>query len=282
MVYFTQAEIEQWLAEDVPYHDETTRALGIGHKQGVLDIRARETDSVLCGTEELIKMADLLGLHVVFSQPSGYQPSRGERVFCVSGSAAMLHRWWKVAVVLLAHASGVASQTRRVVLAVQSVNPALHVATTRKIMPGNRKMMVKAVLTGGAIIHRLGLSESILVFAQHRAFLPPSVTLFDLVQKLKAASPEKRILLEAESVAEAIDAAKARADVVQCDKLSPDILKDLVVQLKRINPRIVVSAAGGITPENAVNFARTGVDLLVTSSVYHAPPADLGVIMTQD
>lgn len=281
MIYFTQAEIEQWLAEDVPYHDETTRALGIGRKQGVLDIWARETDSVLCGTEELIKMADLLGLHVVFSQPSGYQPSQGERVFCVSGSAAMLHRWWKVAVVLLAHASGVASQTRRVVQVVQSVNPALCVATTRKIMPGNRKMMVKAVLTGGAIIHRLGLSESILVFAQHRAFLPPSVTLFDLVQKLKAASPEKHILLEAESVAEAIDAANARADVVQCDKLSPDILKDLVVQLKTINPKIIVSAAGGITPENAVNYARTGVDLLVTSSVYHAQPADFGVTMTQ-
>lgn len=279
MVYFTQAEIEHWLAEDVPYHDETTRALGIGQKPGSLEVRARETDSVLCGTEEITKMANLLDLKVMLSRPSGYQPAQGEIVFAVSGNAGMLHKWWKVAVVLLSHASGVASQTHRVVQAVQAVNPTLHVATTRKIMPGNRKIMVKAVLTGGAIIHRLGLSETILVFSQHRAFLPSSVTLADMVQKLKAASPEKRILLEAESVAEATKAAYARADVVQCDKIPPEILKDLVVQLKKINPKLVVSAAGGISPENAVHYARTGVDLLVTSSVYHAPPAEFGVTM---
>lgn len=279
MIYFTQAEIEQWLMEDAPYHDVTTHSLDIAHKPGLLEIKARETDSVLCGSEEIALLAKLLGLTVTFSQPSGYRPVLEEVVFKLSGTAGALHKWWRVAVVLLSHASGIASQTRRVADAIQSINPALHIATTRKIPPGNRKIVVKAVLTGGGVIHRLGLSESILVFAQHRAFLPPSTTFSELVQKLRAAHPEKMIMLEAESVAEATEAAYARADVVQCDKLPPEILKDLVPKLKKIHPRVIVSAVGGITPENATAYARTGVDLLVTSSTYHAPPADFGVTM---
>jgi molybdenum transport protein len=279
MIYFTQAELEHLLTEDVPYHDETTHALGIDHNPGWLEIHAREADSVLCGTEEISRMAELLGLSVVFSQPSGYRPVQGEAVFKVSGAAGALHKWWRVAVVLLSYASGVASQTRRVLDAVQTINPALHIATTRKTPPGNRKIMIKAVLTGGGAIHRLGLSESILVFAQHRAFLPPSITLTELVKKLRAACPEKRIMLEAESVAEATEAAYARADIVQCDKLSPEILKELVPKLKIINPKLIISAAGGITPDNATKYAMTGVDLLVTSSVYHAMPADFNVTM---
>ncbi len=39
------------------------------------------------------------------------------------------------------------------------------------------------------------------------------------------------------------------------------------------------SAAGGITARNAVEFVATGVDLLITRSVVHAPPVDFGVKM---
>ncbi|MHB8919524.1 MAG: ModD protein [Halothiobacillus sp.] len=279
MIYFTTAEIEHWLTEDVPYHDETTHVLGITNALGRLDIKAREPDSVLCGTEEIARMATMLGLQVVFTQPSGYRPNQGERVMQLNGSAGALHQWWKVAVVLLSHASGIASQTRRVVDVIQAINPKLHLATTRKVPPGNRKLHVKAVLTGGGVIHRLGLSESMLVFAQHRAFLSPSVTLTQIVQTLRAANPEKRIMLEAETAAEALEIAYARADGVQCDKLRPETLKTLVPKLKEFHPQLIVSAAGGIDLGNAAAYAATGVDLLITSSVYHAPPADFGVSM---
>ncbi|HQS02614.1 MAG: ModD protein [Halothiobacillus sp. 24-54-40] len=279
MIYFTTAEIEQWLREDAPYHDETTRALGIAGQHGWLEVRARETPSIICGTEELVRMAALLGLTVVISQPSGYCAHKGDLVMRLTGTAGALHHWWKVAVVLLSHLSGVASATRRVVDAICAVNPHIHLATTRKVPPGQRKLMVKAVLTGGGVIHRLGLSESVLVFAQHRAFLPADLSLAALVNRLRQASTEKRIMLEAETEDEAIALAQAGADVVQCDKLSPSVLKRLVPVLKAINPPIVVSAAGGITPHNAAEFAATGVDLLITSSVYHAPPVDFGVTM---
>lgn len=279
MVYFTTAEIEQWLLEDSPYHDETTRALGISEQFGWLEVRARESTSIICGTEELGRMAALIGLLVVESQPSGHVAQQGELVMRLTGTAGALHQWWKVAVVMLSHLSGVASATRQVVDAIRAVNPSIHLATTRKVPPGQRKMMVKAVLTGGGVIHRLGLSESVLVFAQHRVFMPADWPLAAIVNRLRQESTEKRIMLEAETQEEAIALAMAGADVVQCDKLSPVMLSALAPLLKAINPAIVVSAAGGITPHNAAHYASTGVDLLITSSVYHAPPADFGVTM---
>jgi molybdenum transport protein len=279
MIYFTTAEIEQWLNEDVPFHDETTRALGIARQPGWLEVRARESTSIICGTEELARMATLLGLAVPVSQPSGYCAHQGELVMRLTGTAGALHQWWKVAVVMLSHLSGVASETRRVVDAIRVVNPHIHLATTRKVPPGQRKLMVKAVLTGGGVIHRLGLSESVLVFAQHRAFMPSDRSVAEIVAQLRRECTEKRIMLESETEEEAMALAHAGADVVQCDKLAPSTLKRLVPHLKAINPQIVVSAAGGITPANAAEFAATGVDLLITSSVYHAPPADFGVTM---
>jgi molybdenum transport protein len=282
MIYFTTAEIEHWLHEDAPYHDETTRALGIAEQAGWLEVRAREETTILCGTEELARMANLLGLRVSLSLPSGHRAHKGELVLRVTGTAGALHQWWKVAVVLLSYLSGVATATRRVVDAIRAANPHIHLATTRKVPPGQRKLMVKAVLTGGGVIHRLGLSESVLVFAQHRAFLPADRPLAEIVQTLRRESTEKRLMLEAETEEEALALAEAGADVVQCDKLPPATLKRLVPRIKGINPQIVISAAGGITPHNAAEFASTGVDLLITSSVYHAPPADFGVRMGAD
>ena len=44
------------------------------------------------------------------------------------------------------------------------------VAVTRKHFPGTKTISLNAALLGGAIVHRAGLSESILVFDQHRVF----------------------------------------------------------------------------------------------------------------
>jgi molybdenum transport protein len=52
---------------------------------------------------------------------------------------------------------------------------------------------------------------------------------------------------------------------------------DWCEQIKGRYPPIAVLAAGGIRPDNVENYALSGVDGLVLSSVYHAPPADLEV-----
>ncbi|XOF34632.1 MAG: hypothetical protein ACL93V_04905 [Candidatus Electrothrix sp. YB6] len=45
-------------------------------------------------------------------------------------------------------------------------------------------------------------------------------------------------------------------------------------------PGLIVLSAGGVGPKNVQEYACTGVDGIVLSSVFHAKPADLGVTIT--
>jgi molybdenum transport protein len=126
--------------------------------------------------------------------------------------------------------------------------------------------------------HRLGLSESVLVFAQHRAFLgrrPPHLW----VSELRAAQPERKIAVEAETVDDALRLAHAGVDAVQLDKLPPEDVAAVVQALASMPRRPLLAATGGVNETNAAAYARAGVDLLVTSAPYAAPPLDISVVM---
>lgn len=278
MMYFTQAELDYFLSEDVPYHDETSHVLGIEHQPGELIFAAKKDGFVLCGSELVARMAHGLGVQVEVMQASGAWVAAGESFLHVRGAAGALHRLWKVGVTLLETACGVATRTRNMVDAAQAVNPRVQVATTRKAPPGLRKLMFHAVLAGGGVIHRAGLSETLLVFEQHRVFLGAE-RLPQIFARLKTLSPEKKIMAEAENLHQALEFAHAGADVLQLEKMPLDALKQTVTVLKEEFPKLIVSATGGITLSNAAEHAACGVDLLVTSHPYHAPPADIRASM---
>jgi molybdenum transport protein len=63
-------------------------------------------------------------------------------------------------------------------------------------------------------------------------------------------------------------------DMIQFDKLNPDLLEKAVRHIKSIKPEMVILAAGGINMSNVEQYANTGVDILVTSSLYQAPMMD--------
>ena len=61
---------------------------------------------------------------------------------------------------------------------------------------------------GGGILHRQGLGETILVFAEHRVFLPGR-TLGEIAGSLRRAQPEKSLGIEVATVEEAVEAAQS-------------------------------------------------------------------------
>jgi len=63
-------------------------------------------------------------------------------------------------------------------------------------------------------------------------------------------------------------------DMIQFDKLNPELLEKAVKHIKSLKPEIVILAAGGINMSNVEQYAGTGVDVLVTSSLYQAPMMD--------
>ncbi len=269
-------DIERFIEEDLPYGDLTTNLLGIGDCQGRIVFSTRE-ETTLCCTEEAARVLQKTGAAVVACMPSGTKLNPGIAFLAAEGSAQALHAGWKVALNLLEYASGIASRTQRIVEKCRAVSSTLAVVTTRKSFPGTKKIAIKAITAGGALPHRLGLSETVLVFKQHTAFLGGLESFIDSIAGLRQKARETKVIVEADSVSEALLIAQCGADIVQLDKITPSELADAVKSVRAINPAILISAAGGINEANAGEYAATGIDIIVLSSVYFGKPADIGV-----
>lgn len=276
-VFISDSRIDQIIAEDVPYVDLTTEVLGIGETPGAIEYFTRE-DCVLCGVEEAARILQKMGARVVSSSASGARACAGDTWLVAEGSAASLHMAWKAALTLVDHCSAVATRTREMVDAVHAVNPACEVLTTRKSMPGAKDLLTKAVTTGGAFPHRLGLSETVLVFDHHITFMGGMDAFLEKLPELRRRCIEKKLFVEA-GADEARALARAGVDGLQLDKMPPEKLAALVEDLRAIDPRIALVAAGGINAQNAAVYAATGVDGLATTACFTAKPLDMSVRM---
>ena len=269
-------QIEVLLNEDVPYGDLTTTAMGIADKPGFMAFATR-SNVVVAGVEEAAAVLRRLGLEVDVCHRSGDVLLPKTLVLQARGPAGLLHCGWKVAQNLLEYCSGIATRTHDMVVKGRAVNPHLQIAATRKNFPGTKSLSAKAVLAGGGIIHRLGLSESFLLFDNHHNFFSSHAQLFAAVAAARRKLPEKKICVEVKNFEDAVQFAQAGAHVLQFDKNSPEELREWIPRIREKYPVIVIAAAGGVNADNIQNYARTGIDLVVTSWVYFGKPADIAV-----
>ncbi|MBI1179697.1 MAG: ModD protein [Alphaproteobacteria bacterium] len=272
----TRSELERLLGEDAPYGDLTTDALGIAGVPARMVFTARGA-MVAALVEDAAALVELAGGRVDGHVRSGVLVEPGALLLSASGPAASLLRSWKVAQTLIETWSGVASAARAMVDAASCVSPAPVIACTRKNPPGTKAFAVAAVRAGGALMHRLGLSETILVFPEHLSFLDGPLS--DQVEALRRKAPEKKLAVEVASVDAGVEAARAGFHVVQTEKFSPGMVGELVRALAEREARPLVAAAGGIGPGNAADYARAGADILVTSAPYGASPRDVKVLI---
>lgn len=274
---FTDNLLENLLQDDSPYGDATTWGLGIGDKPGRIAFRARHAQ-IACCTEEAARMGALRNLDQDGAiVPSGTPVEAGTLLLSLTGRAADLHTVWKPAQTLMEYAAGIASATAELVAAARRGNPNIAVVCTRKQMPGAKALSVKSILAGGAVPHRLGLSETLLVFAEHRAFIGGEMPV-DVVARLHRSWSEKQVVVEVGTANEAETWIDAGADVIQLEKLSPETVA-AIARYATARP-VKIAAAGGVNTANAEAYARAGAHILVSSSPYSAPPRDVAVTIT--
>jgi molybdenum transport protein len=267
--------LAEFLADDVRLGDLTTHVLGIGPKSARMTFAARDP-MVIAGAEEAVRILEMAGATVEREASSGAKLSAGATILTATGSAGALHRGWKVAQTLIEITSGIATAARRIVEAARSARPEIAVACTRKTVPGAKLLSIKAIMAGGATPHRLGLSETILVFDEHRQFLA-GVAPREIVASLRHGAPEKKIVVEVATASEALTWAQAGADVLQTEKFSVDEVAATIGQLRQTGFTGLLAAAGGINAQNAAAYAQAGADILVTSAPYAAKPLDVQV-----
>jgi len=264
----------------VPYLDLTTFILNIAGEKGKIEFICRE-EAVICGTEEVLRIFKKLNILPLRHISSGTKVQPQTSIIEAEGNVEDLHMAWRVSMSILEYTSGIATRTNKILEKARKANPNIEILTTRKIFPGTKELSIKAVLAGGGLPHRLGLSETVLVFKQHMNFIGGIEGLIYKLNKLKTRIIEKKIIVEVETIEDALLLCRAGVDGLQFDKVPHQDLKTAVKQIKDKNHNIVLLAAGGINEQNAELYAATGVDGLVTTSVYFGKPVDMGTKITQ-
>lgn len=277
MIRISDARVDELIAEDIPYIDLTCEVLGIADEPGEMEYFTREA-CVLAGVEVVERVMAHLGCEVVEAKRTGARLAAGESFMTVRGPASALHQAWKVCLNLFDHLSAVATKTRSMVDAAHEANPRCEVLTTRKSMPGVKDLLTSAIMAGGAFPHRLGLSETVLVFDHHLTFFGGFDAFVEKLPEIRRRCIEKKLFVEADAEHARV-LARAGVDGIQLDKVPVDELAALVDELRAVDPHLTIVAAGGINPQNAGAYAACGVDGLATTAPFSAKPLDMSVRM---
>ncbi|MDR1085076.1 MAG: ModD protein [Deltaproteobacteria bacterium] len=277
MFLFPDSFIEGLMEEDLHIYDLTSQILGIEKAYGQVTAAAKDS-SVAAGVEVARKLFVLAGAEVEVLAVDGQKLNPQDHILKATGLAGQLHAVYKVAQNVLEYAGGIAQRCSLLVELARKESPRAEILVTRKHFPGTKRLSLAAALAGGAQIHRVGLTDSILIFDQHSEFLGGSEALAKLIPQMLKKSPERKIAAEVANPAEAELLTRSGAEIIQCEKFSPEVLGETVKKLRDINPKIRIVAAGGVTSETVSQLAATGVDGLVTSWPYFGKPVDVKMI----
>lgn len=280
MLYYPDTLLEQLLLDDINQGDLTTRLLDIGAQTGAMLFSLKKPCRI-SGVEPVCKILKKLGLDIIHAAGDGSDLEAGAAVVKAYGRADALHMGWKVCQNILEWSCGVADYMARMLSSARKFNPGIQIVCTRKNIPGTKLLALDAILNGGGQIHRCGTAESILLFANHRVFFADSNDFAEQIARLKQNAPEKKIIVEADSMADISLILAAEPDIIQLDKFTPEEVGQVLGLVRRNGLAVEISAAGGITIENVAAYAQTGVKMLVTSSAYYAKPADIKVMMAK-
>ncbi|WP_096390960.1 carboxylating nicotinate-nucleotide diphosphorylase [Halopenitus persicus] len=271
-----RSTVEAWLREDLGHHDVTNHVPG----ETTGRLVAREA-GVVAGLEAAAAVFEYLGVAVTDRLADGDAVEPGAVVLSVSGSARDVLRGERAATNVVAHASGVATRTRRAVTAAREVSESVRIAGTRKTTPGLRGVEKRAIAAGGGDTHRLDLSHMVMVKDNHIAELG----LEGAIERVRErASFATLIEVEAEDVATAREAALTGADVVLLDNMAPEAVERAVTALADLEDTadtgsrenfgdVITEASGGITLETVREYAATGVDVVSMGSLTHSAPS---------
>lgn len=254
-----------YIDEDSPFGDATSESI-IPDIRCLAVIRA-EDEGIVAGLHEAGILFSHYGIQVDFSGHDGDRVRPGDILLELSGRARAILLVERTALNIIGRMSGIATRTSGIVAMTASVNPNCRIAATRKTSPGFRLFDKKAVVIGGGDPHRSSLSDGILIKDNHLAL----VSLEEAVRAAKSSTKYKMIEVEAETPADARNAALAGADIVMLDNMSAEDIGETLTILKKegLRGKCTIEISGGVEEKTLLDFAALDVDVISMGSLTH-------------
>ena len=255
----------RFLEEDAPFGDITSEAVIPEDLETEAVIIAKQ-DGVIAGLEEAKALFEHFDVKVELKAKDGDEVKKGDVVIELRGNARSILLVERTALNIIGRMSGIATQVRRLMEKVKAVNPNVRVAGTRKTLL--KPLDKRAILLGGGESHRFSLSDAVLIKDNHLALVP----LEEAIKRAKAFSIYKVVEVEVESLEDALKAAKAGADIIMLDNMTPEQIEEVLEALKRegLRDRVKIEVSGGITEENIQSYAKLDIDVISLGALTHS------------
>jgi nicotinate-nucleotide pyrophosphorylase (carboxylating) len=258
--------LEDWLREDIGRGDRSTSGLfPDGNAPIGKAVWIAKADGVIAGLAIAARVFQLLDSSVNFVAiaQDGKPVKSGEQIAEISGSLATLLMGERVALNLVMRLSGIASATAKYVNAIAGTSANL--VDTRKTIPGMRLLEKYATFIGGAINHRYGLDDAVMLKDNHIA---AAGGITEAVQRVRRNIPfTTSIEVETESIIQVKEAVQLDLDVIMLDNMSVEMMRDAIALIRQHSSHTKIEASGNITLKTIVQIAELGVDYISTSAM---------------
>jgi nicotinate-nucleotide pyrophosphorylase (carboxylating) len=219
---------------------------------------------VIAGLPIAARVFQLLDRHtrLMPTVAEGQWCEAGQVIAQLEGTLDALLTGERVALNLTMRLSGIASLTRQYVDKIAGLPAQL--VDTRKTTPGLRILEKYATQVGGAINHRMGLDDGVMIKDNH---ITAAGGIQAAIEQIRQRVPYPlTIEVETETLEQVAEALAYKADIIMLDNMSLDQMRQAVQMIRASSDRISIEASGNITLETILSVAETNVDYISTSA----------------
>ena len=268
--------VKEALKEDIGYGDITTdyvcSYLG-GDEIFEVNLKTR-VDGIFCGRDVFKTVFDVLSdneVEVEFFVSDGDKIKKDDILAKIKGNPRYILTGERLALNFVQRMSAIATYTKKFVDIVEPYGVSM--ADTRKNTPNFRMFEKYAAKIGGARLHRFNLCDCVMLKDNHIALLGGDIKkAVNMVRKEN--SHAHKIEVECDKIEQVKEALEAEADIIMLDNMNLDEIKKCV---QLIDKKAIVEISGNVTLETLPELAKTGVDIISSSSIItKAGTLDLG------
>ena len=219
------------------------------------------TAGVFCGqpwADETCQQIDT-SITIEWLVHDGQSVTPGDALLVAHGPARSLLTCERIMLNFIQLLSGTATAARQYVEAISETSA--KILDTRKTVPGLRIAQKYAVAVAGAKNHRMGLFDAYLIKENHIA---AAGGITESVNAARRQNPHIKIEIEVETIPQLLEAIEAGVDMALLDNFSMEELREAVTLS---DGNIPLEASGGITLENVVSIAQTGVNYISVGEI---------------
>jgi nicotinate-nucleotide pyrophosphorylase (carboxylating) len=256
--------LELSLQEDVGRGDLFSRVSKSINAQGRIIAKSR---GILAGEIYGSRLAELQNFKIEWLKRDGETFEIGENLLKIEGDSHTILKIERTLLNIILHASSIATNSNSYVEIIKNSGFNTKILDTRKTRPMLRNFEKYASRIGGAINHRMGLDDALMLKDTHLKVIT------DLDNFLKNARKNipftSMIEIECETVEFAKEVIKKDIDILMCDNMNIDEVREVVNFRNEFSPKIKIEASGNMRLDRILEYAKTGVDAISIGAIIH-------------